>query len=134
LEVQKWIERALEIDDDTPFIRMPLISTDMETQCANGKDRPRIERAKEKWHNVAGGPHEDNRNFFLLGVSLAKSGCYNSEISPILNEEAAWARTPRDRRRQNPSIINSIFGSSTNHNMFSKTNQQNSLADAFSEE
>jgi hypothetical protein len=51
---------------------------------------------------------EGNDTFYKLAVQLKKAGMRDRGIEATLSDEARYAHSPSDRRRQIPSIMHSL--------------------------
>jgi hypothetical protein len=73
-----------------------------------GVDEVAIQRAKDEWHKSKGRPGSGGTMFFDLALSLRRAGMNFSEIETTLRAEAQFGRSPKERRSQIPSIMNSL--------------------------
>lgn len=71
-----------------------------------GTNETLCQKAIDAWRSAA--PGEGNAAFFRLGGALQYAGMEPYEIAGILEQEAGYARSPGDRRRQIPSILASL--------------------------
>ncbi|KQZ92268.1 hypothetical protein ASD64_19405 [Mesorhizobium sp. Root157] len=67
-----------------------------------------IESIRDEWRQVAMIPSAGNDNFFDFALKLRSAGVGDANLGLILRQEAAYARHPEERRRQVPSIIQSL--------------------------
>jgi hypothetical protein len=73
---------------------------------------------------IIGGPHQPkghgHMSFFLLGRKLRNAGMGAHRIATTLQAEVPFARSPRDRKAQIPSIIETLTKSKTNMRTIAK--------------
>jgi hypothetical protein len=72
------------------------------------RDEQKIEAAIREWRQNGWRPGEGNHRFFELGLKLASSGASAPDLEGMLRSESFYANTPEDRKRQVPSIIQSL--------------------------
>ena len=75
---------------------------------ADGKeiDQLRVQRAITEWRNAPKGM--GNYSFFQLALECKRAGMNLGQIETLLKTEAQFARSPRDRKAQIPSILASL--------------------------
>lgn len=71
-------------------------------------DQGKVEAAIRQWREVGCGAGCGNHEFFLLGLRLHTAGMPDYEIERTLGDEAQYARTPSDRRRNIPFVMLSL--------------------------
>ena len=126
LLVQEWIEKYIAAreeeekqavfknEDTSAFIETPLEEANptlpetpsVISQTGSRVDQEAVERACCEWHECP--PGKGNHEFFILGVRLAQAGCDQSEIASILQDQANYAHSPDERRKQINTIIKLI--------------------------
>jgi hypothetical protein len=101
LEPDEWLDAAkLAFNEE---LDRPLIKT----VKRDGAVEMQVDAALARWGSVGVQPHHGDREFFMLGVTLAKIGLDLQEVTAILHIAASRAHTPADRYRQIPGIIHS---------------------------
>ena len=75
----------------------------------NQIDEALVQAAITNWRNSPKGSGNDN--FFQFSLELRKAGMNKTQIEKMLQSEAAFARSPKERRAQIPSIIKSLLKS-----------------------
>jgi len=70
------------------------------------RDQAAIDAAKAEWRETP--PGMGNTAFFIFATKLEKAGMNDSEIELTLKEEADYGRSPDERIRQIPSIMDSL--------------------------
>jgi hypothetical protein len=66
-----------------------------------------VDAARREWRSAPKG--QGNDVYFRFALKLRKAGLSPAEIKAILTEEASYARSPKDRKAQIPSILNTLF-------------------------
>ena len=79
-----------------------LISTMMDREI----DQARVQTAITNWRSSPKGSGNDN--FFKFALDLRRAGMNKGQIETMLRSEAAFGRSPNERRAQIPSIIKSF--------------------------
>jgi hypothetical protein len=69
-------------------------------------DQTRSDTAISRWRGAS--PGQGNREFYLFALELKKMGVPNFEIQATLAREAQFARSPKERNDQIPSIMESL--------------------------
>jgi hypothetical protein len=85
-------------------LRDKLVAQQVETQA--GRQKAQIEKAVDEWRSTYLGNGHDA--FFRLGVALQQAGLDEMEIRAKLREEATYAKSPGDRRKEIKGIIKSL--------------------------
>jgi hypothetical protein len=112
-----------EVLDPIPWIQNGNIALQPElppwnqtTEQNREVDTAKVEAAIRDWRATP--PHHGNDSFFMLGVKLRNAGKNPNEIERILQQEARFGRSPKDRRRQVPGIMKELFGNSISRSEF----------------
>jgi hypothetical protein len=99
LDPIQWIENSLFVVDFK-------ITKSAFQEKDRGPDQALIEAAVAEWRMTPKG--EGNDAFFEFARKLKKAGMSDWEIEATLADEARYAHSPSDRRRQIPSIMKSL--------------------------
>lgn len=67
-----------------------------------------VDEAIAEWRANALQPGQGNQSFFALGAALHRAGLDPFEIRQVLDNEAGFARHPRERRAEIKSILRSL--------------------------
>lgn len=101
-----WADYAADRAVPKP-VRLP-VNDNVLASSANKAAKPEVQNAAiNEWRMAETG--KGNDAFFRLGVGLAKSGMSAPDIAQNLNDEAAAARSPHDRKRQISGILKSLM-------------------------
>jgi hypothetical protein len=103
-------QKILNPDDwprNTIVLQPPRKETTPEVPSTN-IDQDRVLRATEEWWDSRNHPGEGNSRFFDYALELRRAGMSLTEIEAKLHEQASFGRSPVKRRRQIPSIIDSL--------------------------
>jgi hypothetical protein len=103
-----WIENGVVAPHSITFETQPLTSDSQPFNNPRNVNRARVEAAIARWHELYHHKGSGNDGFFRLGVELRASGMNETEYGQILNEQVPFARTPKERKNQLPSIISSL--------------------------
>jgi hypothetical protein len=79
-----------------------------EAQGLAGQQEARVAAAVAAWQTTAYVPGTGNNAFFRLGAALKGAGLDEAEIRAVLYEQAACARSPRERRAEIKGILKSL--------------------------
>lgn len=79
----------------------------LEAETRQQKDRL-TEEAVNRWRAEAQCAGQGNREFFVLGSALKRAGHDDFTIRSILEAEAGFARHPKERRQEIPTIMRSL--------------------------
>ena len=69
-----------------------------------------VDAAVLKWRESLAHPGEGGHRFFVLAVQLRSAGMDHHDIKATLDVEAAYARSPKERKAQITSIMNTLRG------------------------
>ena len=69
-------------------------------------DQAQVQTAITNWRSSPKGSGNDN--FFKFALDLRRAGMNTGQIETMLRSEAAFGRSPNERRAQIPSIIKSL--------------------------
>jgi hypothetical protein len=67
-----------------------------------------VDSAIQDWRATRAVPKHGNQNFFLLGRKLKSAGMDTAQIATTLATEASFARSPKERKEQIRSIIETL--------------------------
>lgn len=67
-----------------------------------------VEAAIAEWRAARLSAGTGNHGFFMLGVALRSAGMSLTDIKAVLQMESAYGRSPDERRKQIPSILQSL--------------------------
>ncbi|KQZ94306.1 hypothetical protein ASD64_05475 [Mesorhizobium sp. Root157] len=98
LEPRDWIQKYQQKPAEA---ELPIPANDWVMDVA-------IESITEDWRKVAKIPNAGNDNFFEFALKLRSAGVDDATLKLILNQEAAYAHHPEERRRQISSIFQSL--------------------------
>lgn len=79
-----------------------------EARSLAGQREARVTAANTAWQATAYIPGTGNNAFFRLGAALKGAGLDAAEIKAALYEQAAYARSPRERRAEIKGILKSL--------------------------
>jgi hypothetical protein len=99
LNPQQWIDyAAVHVMPGTPLA------------IADSKvlDQASVEAAVEQWRSARLQPGTGNDAFFAFAVALRSAGLAHRDIKSVLQAESAHGRSPSERRKQIPSILQSL--------------------------
>jgi len=69
-----------------------------------------VDAAVAEWRGSTAYPGEGGYRFFMLGVQLRSAGMDHHDIKATLDVEAAYGRSPKERKAQIRSIMNTLRG------------------------
>jgi hypothetical protein len=69
-----------------------------------------VDAALAEWRGSTAYPGEGGHRFFMLGVQLRSAGMDHYDIKATLDVEAAYGRSPKERKAQIRSIMNTLRG------------------------
>jgi hypothetical protein len=75
---------------------------------AAGQREARVAAAVAAWQATSYLPGAGHNTFFKLGAALKRAGLDEVEIRAKLTEQAAYARSPRERRAEITGILKSL--------------------------
>ncbi|AVM75531.1 DEAD/DEAH box helicase family protein [Magnetospirillum gryphiswaldense] len=95
---------ANPVSDGMKRLREAIARTSNDNEVAKARQ---VSMVISQWRNAPKG--EGSKEFFLLGCRLRDLGLDESSIRQKLNEEAAYARHPDERRKQISRIVASVI-------------------------
>jgi hypothetical protein len=101
IDVDQWTKHSpLTLEAERP------IFDEEEKRSVN---QSAVDRAIAIWRESTNFPHEGSARFFDLARSLKSAGVISAGIETLLKQEYQYARNPKERLSQIPSILNSLF-------------------------
>jgi hypothetical protein len=80
----------------------------VEWTAARKVDQAVVEKATMIWRKSSKFPGEGDNRFFNYAISLRSAGMSLNDIEQKLLDETEFARSPKDRRDQIPSIMKTL--------------------------
>jgi len=102
LDPMVWIENSV-VQFRTPFIPKDRSFNDLREV-----NQQKVEQATMEWRNSSHRKGEGDHRFWLYALALRAAGITFSDIEHKLKDEAQYGRSPDEREKQIPSIIQSL--------------------------
>jgi hypothetical protein len=102
-----WLENSV-VPFRAPFIPKDRSFNDQREINQQKVDSTAVEEATTQWQQARKHPGTGNDSFFSLALSLRSAGMSPEEIESKLEEQAQFGRSPDERKKQIPGIMQSL--------------------------
>jgi hypothetical protein len=105
---RQLLDPMLWIENSVVSFRLPFIPKDRPSNYQQKVNQPKIKEATEEWRNSSQHKGEGNIRFWRYARKLSTAGMSVQKIEENLQEEARSGRSPDERKKQIPSIMQSL--------------------------